>query len=304
MICLPIILIGILAHGQSVDITFFGIVPGGAPEFEKGFEKLLREQIAVTDGITMADYFDIQYLKKKTNFLNSPYISRSLIQTLLQISNEKALIVWGEITDYSIKTVRRWLIGAEVIGSLTLNLSMYSLAFHEFLYLGDIKCVTNLKKPPVFFRSTEKVTEINVSDRINLLENLQADAVQQSVSIINTLARGIITNAGIIAPANVKTEKVPSVSDLFDIPSVEAEDIDRDAEEKKRFRERRKKEKDDSQKRERRRRRRKTEEEEKKESPEEIKEGEQEKEETIPEEKKEVTDSTKEDSANNSETQQ
>lgn len=214
-----------LIIAQNINVVFMGIIPGGAPEFEKRFDDLLREQITVIDGIEIADYNDTEYLKKKTDFIESPVISRSFIKSLMQISNDRTLVVWGKISNYAIKPVRRWLIGAEAVGSVTISLTMYSLSFHEYAYLGEIKCRTSITKPPVFFRSVDKVTHITASDRTVIIEKLNKQAAEKSAVIINGIVRSQLVKSGILLPEKVKAKKVPSVSDLFDIPSVEAPDI-------------------------------------------------------------------------------
>jgi len=216
---------------QNITVVFMGILPGGAPEFEKRFDALLREQVTVLPGVNIADYDGTQYLKKKVDFVNSPVITRSFVEKLMLVSSEKTLVVWGDISHFNIKPVRRWLVGAEAVGTLTLSLTMYSLDFGEYAFIGDISCQASVPKAPVFFRSVDKVTHITTSDRSTIIAKLQNLAAQKSTDVINGVIKSQMVKSGVLRPDEVKTKKVPSVSDLFDIPTVEARDVVEDKEE-------------------------------------------------------------------------
>lgn len=228
-----IFFISSVVFAQNITIVYMGIVPGGAPEFEERFGDRFREQIAVIPGIDLADYHDTEYLKKKTDFYDSPVLSRSFIESLMQISNDKTIVVWGMVSDFSIKPVRRWLLGAEALGSLTLVLTMYSLGFHEYAFLGDVKCEASVPKPPPFFRSVDKVTHITASDRTDIITELQKQAADKSSDIISDMVRSQLMKSGVLPGGDVEKKKVPSVSDLFDIPTVEAPDIEKTGEKEK-----------------------------------------------------------------------
>lgn len=212
---------------QNISIVYMGIVPGGAPEFEERFDSRLREQIAVIPGMNLADYNDTEYLKKKTDFVDSPVLSRSFIESLMLIASDKTVVVWGKVSDFSIKPVRRWLLGAEAVGSLTLVLTIYSLGFHEYAYLGDVTCKASVPKPPPFFRSVNKVTHITASDRAAIIKELQKQAAEKFSDIVSDVIRSQLMKSGVLLGQDIKTKKVPSVSDLFDIPTVEAPDVDK-----------------------------------------------------------------------------
>jgi hypothetical protein len=227
---LLVLLLCVRLFAQNITVVFLGILPGGAPEFEKRFTELLREQISVISGVGIADYDDTQYLKKRTDFEDSPVITRSFIEKLIQMTTEKTLVVWGAISQCTIKPVRRWLVGAEAVGTLTLSLTMYSLDFHEYAYIGDIECTARVLKPPVFFRSVDKVTHITASERGDIIAELQDRAARKSVDVINGIIKSQMVKTGVLRPEDVKAEKV-SVSDLFDIPTVEAPDVGKEKEE-------------------------------------------------------------------------
>ncbi len=214
---------------QSIPVIFMGIIPGGAPAFEKGFDKLLYEHLVVDSRITIADPTDIDILKIKTNFAESPNISRSFIKSLQNISDDDmTLVVWAKISDYSIKPVRKWLILAEAVGSMKVTLTMYSLIFKEHIYLGDINCKTSILKSPVFFSRVDKVTHITASDRTTIIENLKQETAEKSASLIHGVVRGQLIKTGVLEIERLKVVKDTSLSELFDIPTVEAPSVEKE----------------------------------------------------------------------------
>ena len=220
-----------LLYAQNISIAFLGILPGGAPEFEKGFESNLRERLVVLSDISLTDYNDIEYIKKKTEFIKSPVISREFIETLYYISDDKTLLVWGKINNFSCKPVRKWLIGAEIEGTLSVTLILYSLHFKNYMYLGDIESFSRIRKPPVFFQKIDKSVHIGAIDRIKLYKMLEKDVSERTISIINGFVRSIMTKTGVVTEEDVKAREVPSISDMFEIPSVEPSSIDQTTEE-------------------------------------------------------------------------
>lgn len=220
-----------LLYAQNIPVAFLGIVPGGAPEFEKSFETDLRERLAVLSDVSLTDYNDIEYLKKKTDFLKSPVISRQFIETILYIADDNMLLVWGKVNDFSCKPVRKWLLGAEIVGTLSFSLELYSLNFKNYMYLGDIESSSSIRIPPVFFQKIEKSVHIDAQDRIQLFKMLEKDASERTISIINGFIRSIITKTGVDTDEDIKERELPSISDMFDIPSVEPSNLNRPTDE-------------------------------------------------------------------------
>ncbi len=223
LIALLVMCFGVFA--QDIQLVYMGIIPGGAPSFEKQFDKNIREQISVISGVEVADFDVTENLKRKTDFQNSPEVTRSFIEKLMMVSTGKTLVVWGKITHFNIKPVRRLLLGVEAVGTLTLSLTMYSTDFREYAYLGDVTCEARIPKPPVWFRNVEKVTHITAADRSTLSQKLQQETAGKSADIISGVIRNQLVKSGDLRMDEVKVKKVPSVSDLFDIPTVEAPDI-------------------------------------------------------------------------------
>ncbi|MGD9200632.1 MAG: hypothetical protein PVI26_03635 [Chitinispirillia bacterium] len=230
---LPVLLfiMGQFLYAQNISIAFLGILPGGTPEFEKSFEVDLRERLSVLPDISLTDYNDIEYLKKKTGFIKSPVISRNFIETIYYIADDKTLLIWGKVNNFTCKPVRKWLIGAEIEGTLSFSLILYSLYFKNYMYLGDVESSSRIKKPPVFFQQIDKSVHVDVIDRIKLFKMLEKDVSERTISVINGFIKSIMTKTGIITEENVEAREVPSISDMFEIPSIEPSDINRNTEE-------------------------------------------------------------------------
>ncbi len=204
-----------------------GISPNQAPAIEKNLEEQLREGITVLSGVDIADYNDTEYLKRKNDFNANAVISRTFIQSLQSISATRMLVVWGRIDSYSVKAKRQALFGAKVEGKLRVTINMYSLRFRDHLYMGALESIAELPKPPVPFGNVEKNTHISASDREELSEDLIKQTVEKTSEILAGMVRNLISREGILpTPSRViQAKKMPSVSDLFDIPSVEAPDV-------------------------------------------------------------------------------
>jgi hypothetical protein len=220
-----------IPFAQNISVAFLGIIPGGSPEFEKGFETNVRERLVMLPDVSLTDYNDIEYIKKKTEFMKSPEISRQFIETIDYIADDKTLLVWGKVNSVSFKPMRKWLLGAEIEGTLSFSLGLYSLHFKNYMYLGDVESFSRIGKPPVFFHQIEKSVHINALDRIKLLQMLEKDASERTISLINGFVRSIVKKAGIETGENVKAREVPSISDMFEIPSVVPSNINRTTEE-------------------------------------------------------------------------
>jgi hypothetical protein len=225
-----ILFVQALIFAQTINIVYLGLIPGGAPEHEKQIDKLLREQFTDISGAQLADYYDTELLMQKTNFFSNPYVCRSFVDALMQVSNDKTIVIWGKISSLSIKTKRSWIVMTRVFGTMDLSLTMYSLHFRDHVYIGEIKCETSILKPPVFYGEVNKYTHVSAEDREVIITSLIKQATEKSLSIVSSIIRNQLLKSGII-PKEVSEKKETSISDLFKIPSVEAPNIN--AEKKK-----------------------------------------------------------------------
>lgn len=222
-----IFLICSVPTAQEVSLVFMGVIPGTAPEFEKRFEMLLQQHFVSIKEVSIKDFNDIRLLRLKTDFYNNPVITRYFAKYLREITNDNTLIVWVHIRSYSIEPMRRYLIGAHVYGSLRVTLSVYSLRFNQYVYINEI--ATEITKPLslVFFKNVKTSSHITSSAREEIVDSLIEQTSEKISFELNGIIRTILIKSGLLMQAEPENVREPSVSDLFDIPSVEAPTITR-----------------------------------------------------------------------------
>ena len=229
-VCLLLLgLVHVAALGQSMNVAFMGIVPGDAPSFEKRLERGVLERLAVMNGLVLADRNDVEEMKVRSGFLDDPAISRRLVAWLLEYWDEKTLVAWAQVSDFSIRPIRRMLIGAAALGTARVTVTLYGLKFKQHLYLGDILCESRIPKSLVFFRDPRKVTHISASDRTTIIRELGDLAAARVASAVDAVVKGQLMRSGFVGGLGIEEKEVPSISDLFEIPSVEAAEVDEKA---------------------------------------------------------------------------
>ena len=207
------------------EIAFIGIHGENAPAVEKTFDRLLREHLSVMPEIKAADYIETQRYANLIRFNDFPTVSRNLVAEMIKVAPETTLFVWGTIKEYHISPVRKYLFGVSLEAKLTIGLTMYSLADRTYAYAGNVKATVNKPKGFIFMSPVDKVTHITALDRTELLEKLVYEAVRVSGQMIGAVAK--TQNGNETGPAaTVEQYKVPSISDVFAVPSVEARSLD------------------------------------------------------------------------------
>lgn len=211
---------------EEIQIINFGNLAGRQPAIEKEFNHELEIRLSTVEGMYLMDRDKADLIKKRADFVNSPTLSKKLINSLRESADEKSLIVWCEIMDLSIKPKRKWGLGAEALGKMKVKLYMYSLYFGEYIYTGDIESQASKAKAPVFFRNVNKITHITSEERKELSDKMVVEILSKIENIVLSVSRSELIKTGVLLPEEVKKEKAPSVSDMFNIPSVEAPEID------------------------------------------------------------------------------
>lgn len=211
---------------EDIQLINFGNLPGREPSIEKKFNQELGLRLATVQGMQTMDEDKSDNLKRRSDFVNRPTLTRKLIESLREAADEKSLLVWSEISHLSVTPKRKWIFGAEAFGEMTVKLYLYSLYFGEYIYSGELKSEASKAKSPVFFRNVEKITHIKPQERIELSEKMSNDILSQIEDLVISIARSELTKSGVLLPQEVKKERAPSVSDMFNIPSVEAPEID------------------------------------------------------------------------------
>lgn len=205
------------------EIAFIGLNGEKAPAVEKTFDRLLREHLSVMSDVKSTDYLQVQKYRQVIYFSDNTTISESLVGSLEKFAPESTLFVWGWVKDYKISAVRRKLFNAALKGELTIGLTMYSLSQKEYAYSGNVNAVDYKSKGLIFLGSVDQSVHATALDRSEILEKLVNQAVENSGRIISAVARSQqFTNN---KSSEVQQYKVPSISDVFAVPSLEAPSI-------------------------------------------------------------------------------
>ncbi len=221
-----LIVLFINVGAEEIQLINFGNLKGRQPAVEKEFDHELGIRLSTIEGMNLMDKDKSDLLKKRSDFVNMPTLSQKLINSLRESAEEKSLLVWCEIKDLSIKPKRKWVLGAEAVGQMKVKLYMYSLYFGEYIFTGEISSQASKAKAPVFFRNVEKITHITSEERQVLSRKMASDILIKIEDLVISVTRSELIKTGILLPEEIKKEKAPSVSDMFNIPSVEAPEVD------------------------------------------------------------------------------
>ena len=206
------------------EIAFIGLNGEKAPAVEKTFDRLIREHLSVIPDVKSVDYLQIQKYQQLIFFSDNSTVSESLVGLLEKYAPESTLFVWGWVKDYKVTNVRRKLFNAALKGELTIGLTMYSLSEKKFAYSGNVKAEDYKSKGFIFLGSVDQLVHATARDRAELLEKLVNQAVENSGRIISAVAKSqTFTNT---KDSDVQQYKVPSISDVFSVPSIEAPNLD------------------------------------------------------------------------------
>lgn len=201
------------------DVVFIGLSGENAPAVEKTYDRLLRERLSVMPGIKAVDYLQTQRYREQINFEDYPTVSRVLVESLNKLVSDTTLFVWGTVKEYRISAIRKNLIGSALKGELTIGLNIYNSAHQTYAYAGNVKASVSKSKGLIFFSRLDRAVHISALDRTEMLEELESKAVANSARMISAITK--IVEKG-TRTADVEQYKVPSLSDVFSVPSMEA----------------------------------------------------------------------------------
>ena len=218
-----------ILFAKDIDLIFIGISQGSAPAFEETLDRRIRENLSTLQEMHITDYLQTQSFRRKIRFDESPTVSRKLVESLKQYSSDSAVFVWGRIKNYMVAGKRMKVIRGFIRGEIVLTLNVYSLRYKNYAFSGDVQ--TSLEKPKgfIFFGNAEKEIIVSPSERKEMTDKLLDQAARKSASLIATIIQSERLHAAKEAEnAGAKSYEAPSVSDMFDVPSVEAASVDKD----------------------------------------------------------------------------
>ena len=116
---------------------------------------------------------------------------------------------------------RKHLFWSQLEGKLVLELTMYSLYRRDYAYAGRVQAEVSRSKEAVFFSPVSKVVHVTALERAELLQELGTKAVQISSRMIAAVIQNEQPRPGKAVAKEVKEYKVPSISDVFTVPSMQ-----------------------------------------------------------------------------------
>lgn len=204
------------------NVAFIGLSGENAPSLEKGYEKLLREKLAMNPDFYTADYLECQRYRRLMKFDDYQIASRKSAETLINFANDSTLLLWGAVKSYRLYSERKKFIFTSIKGELLIGLHLFSLAEKDFLFIGDVKAIVSKNKGLAFFHPSMPVS---ATEGAKLIEMLQTEAANNSSRIISALIRSKMEGDIDLGVSNEKQNREPSISDVFSIPSTEPAQI-------------------------------------------------------------------------------
>jgi hypothetical protein len=225
-VALFVSIIPISLFAKDIDVVFIGLSEGSAPAFEESLDRRVRENMSTLPGLAIADYLQTQSFRRKIRFDDFPTVSRKLIESLRQYNTDSTVFVWGRVKSSTLSGKRKSLIRGVIQGDLALTLNVYSLRYKTYAFCGDVQTSYEKSKGFIFFGDAEKDIFVSTPERGEMTDHLVEQAARKSASLIATIIQSEQLHAAKEADVKgVKAYEVPSVSDMFNMPSVEAANI-------------------------------------------------------------------------------
>ncbi len=210
------------------DLVFLGVLGNDAPILEKAFDMRLREALSVNVDYHLQDYLTSQDFRRRINFDDFPTVSRRLVESLKQFSNDSTVFIWVTVKDHSVKPQRKLLVKASAHGKLLLTVSVYSLRFRDYAFIGDVSVDFDKPEGFVFFDDIDRDLHISATDRQEIIEQLVDSAAYKSANLISAVMKSEKSHFAVPTDSTtISKYKASSISDMFNVPSVEAANVER-----------------------------------------------------------------------------
>jgi hypothetical protein len=223
ILCISFIVCTVNAGIQ--EVVFIGIAGEGAPAIEQTFETQLRKRLSTQSALYLADCIVSQRYARQIKFNYFPVVSRELVESIEAFATDTTLFIWGTVKKCNVSTVRKNFLRTAIKGELELSLTVYGLDTREYSYSGVIKA--DVVQPGEFapFVDISSSSHIDAIKRQDVLQECIDEAVTKTTAMINAL---ILKKAGEkrVVPTDVEENKVPSIYDVFTVPSLKAPEID------------------------------------------------------------------------------
>jgi hypothetical protein len=193
-------------------VVFIGLSGKGAPSIEKSLVQAFTEQFFAMPDLQMIEDFELKRLRDRMGTFDFPTVPKEMIETVRQFAPDTALLIWGNIKNYSVKAVRKELFRAFAKGVLTIDLMVYSLAERRILYMGEVNATSEKNKGFIFWGDVQKNTQITAQDMTELLDALKIKSIDATGRIVLSVVQSEMlagTNSG-----KVKQNQTPEKLNL------------------------------------------------------------------------------------------
>lgn len=225
VVIISIILAVCTTEAGVQEVVFIGITGEGAPAIEKTFETQLQKRLSTQSSLYLADCIVSQRYARQIKFNDFPVVSRELVESIEAFATDTTLFIWGSVKKCDVSTVRKNFLRTAIKGELELSLTVYSLDTREYSYSGVI--YADVLHPGEFapFADVSSTSHIDAIQRQEVLQECIDEAVTKTTAMINAL----LSKKGgekRTLPTDVEENKVPSIYDVFSVPSLKAPEID------------------------------------------------------------------------------
>lgn len=214
---LPVLCVAVSASGT--DLLFLGTFGEGGPALERRYEEMVRDYAASRPGVALVSKPMSERFRAELDFRGRPEVSAPFVRTLVNHFADSVLAVWCEVRSTEIVAVRHQVFGVAARGRTTVTLHAYSPSDGRFAFAGDIneETVVQLRR---LYLSPVSGFHIPAPSRAKVTARLAENAARASGAALD----GILRNRELgedVPVTGAEKYKVPSISDVFTMPSVE-----------------------------------------------------------------------------------
>lgn len=160
-------------------IFFMGVQTGDIPELRATLEDMVRTRWGSTENIDFVNPNISARVIRKLFYDGRIVIDPSFFDELEKNGLQNTIVLLINIDEYSVKPVRRLIIGAGVEGKLKADFLFYDAATGRQLFAAKLSSVSLVKKTPIFWRSVSERVVISADDLKKINSDLLNDIVRQ-----------------------------------------------------------------------------------------------------------------------------
>lgn len=180
--------VSVAAAWCDTPVIFIGLSGQGAPGIEKNLTRLMEEQFALGNGMTLVQNDESRRLSSRIDDFAYPTVTAPLATALRRFAPDSALFVWGRVRECSVKPLRRYFFTAHLQATLVVELTVFNLGTRSYAYIGDAKAVIKREKGFIFwFGRIEDGLSVSAAEKAELIELLQVEGAKSSGTVLQTL---------------------------------------------------------------------------------------------------------------------